>query len=369
MAVVLLCATDAGGVRNLSPLLPALAQRSLTPMLITRRDLRYLLGEDAHSAEQIIDHIKIRIDELPVLLTDISPLALILGTARYGRHERELICLGKLFGIRTVVMLDEWFEYRERFMDPSNGRLTYLPDAIAVQDEQALNEATDQGIPPHLCVITGSPALMRLTNKALHMKKKPPVMPAFLSKASQGPVVTFISETHSKDYGNHPGGRGALGCYIGYTENTVREMIIGSLERINAPVNFVEKLHPDHRGNYVHESNGPVEKFTIRNCDLWALLWHSDIVIGMQSMALLEAHILGCEVVSYQPDLLGLDTCTAVRLGLIQRLDNKTQLKQWCSSRLTTKSTERNFKKLACAHSQAGNNILHLALGTNDYEN
>lgn len=371
MSYIFLCATDAGGARNISPLLSLVSLEELKPLLITTQSLKHFFDLNSCGSECICLSDTSDIASIVNLFCSRPVKAVIAGTTRYYSPDRELVLQARNNNVRSVVVVDEWYSFRDRFEDKNNHKFTYLPDVICFPDKIALDEAISDGLPEDRCFVTGSPALAALSQTAEEWMATPPPIPEIVRNFHEWNVVTFLSETYAKDFGVEINSPGILGSFKGYTEKTVLEDISEVLYRLGEPSILIEKLHPaDHAdANSGVWINDNIFWQKVKDIDLWPLLWHSDIVIGMQSMALLEAHILGCEVVSYQPDLLGLDTCTAVRLGLIQRLDNKTQLKQWCSSRLTTKSTERNFKKLACAHSQAGNNILHLALGTNDYEN
>ena len=48
-----------------------------------------------------------------------------------------------------------------------------------------------------------------------------------------------------------------------------------------------------------------------------SLMWHSTLVIGMRSMALLQSALMGTPTASYQPNLIHKERCTAARLNLI----------------------------------------------------
>ena len=52
-------------------------------------------------------------------------------------------------------------------------------------------------------------------------------------------------------------------------------------------------------------------------------------MIGMRSMGLMETAILGKPTVSYQPNLLQENRCTAVRKNLIRCCENARTLQEW----------------------------------------
>jgi hypothetical protein len=365
MSRVLLCATDAGGARNLAPLLPVFARRAIEPTVITNRACQHLFAPPAPSIAKRI--IADEIDEaaLQSLLEKEQPAAAVCGTSRYASPERALIHLAKRRRLHSIVVLDEWYQYRERFEEENSGEL-FFPAAIAVQDDLAKTEASAEDVPREICHVTGSPALADLTRRAERLTNFPPAPPTFLNGDVKKPVITFLSETHAADYGTSPANPGKMGSFLGYTEITVRAAILDVLKKIRQPVIFIEKLHPAAAENdatwRVSES---VAWRRVRQTDLWALLWHSDAVIGMRSMALLEAHILGCKAASFQPGLLGPERCTAVRRGLIPKLEGLDELEAWLRSRLAEKRNHqepRIIRRYSFAAPEAAERVVDLAL-------
>ncbi len=361
---LILCATDAGGVRNLAPLAPACAARDFHPVILTNQDRIGLWGGHVSTGEvHPTDNLSSR--DLETLLGEARPRACICGTTRFVSPDRLLVQATRKAGIRTVVVLDEWFNYRLRFEDPHTNELVYLPDAIAVQDRQAREEAIMEGIPAQICHITGSPALAELTWRARRLATAPPLPPEVLTKRENRPVITFLSETHSADYGTGPNSPGQFGPFIGYTELTVRQAILEVIARLGERVILVEKLHPA-AGAHSEPELPPTDNVDFRSTretDLWALMWHSTAVIGMRSMALLEAHILGCETVSFQPGLIGPELCTAVRLGLVPKMEHPEELFSWLAPRLKrTPASTRVLVQQDFARPDAAARVIDLAL-------
>lgn len=348
---VLLCATDAGGIRNIAPLLPVLAHRAISSTLLTSERMVHLFGESIRHAKDVLWTEGIDTDGLRLLLDTKRPLSVITGTTRFMSPDRLLNLLAKKAGIKSISVLDEWFNYRLRFERSETGELAYLPDAVAAQDEMAKDEAAREGIPSAVCHITGSPSLADVARRAAWFRDHKPPRPPFLSLKDDRLVITFLSETHAEDYGNAPHESGKLGPFIGYTEHSVRNDIIQLLKKIGRNIIFVEKMHPSAKDEALKsDSPSKIDWRRVSKCDLPTLLWHSDLVIGMRSMALLEACILGCHAVSFQPGLIGEDKCTAVRLGLIPGLDSRESLKSWLFDKLAEVSEnnarikhERNY--------------------------
>jgi len=172
-------------------------------------------------------------------------------------------------------------------------------------------------------------------NRNQDHKKKDNVVPEFLSNVDL-PVITFLSETHSTDYGHDDKG-GPLGSYIGYTEKTVREDIFNILKNLNFKCIVIEKLHPNDLNVYDELGDEHIKWKTVKDVDSSELFLNSDMVVGMRSVALLESVLFGCNTVSYQPNLKGEQVCTAVNLGHVQCCNEKTDLANWFRSSINGK--------------------------------
>jgi len=361
MNKILLCATDAGGARNLAPLLRIIKKQKQSSILITSKDLIYLF--DLKETE-LIDSKTMDFSTINDLLTKIKPKAIICGTTRYISLDRLLIAAGRKKGINTVVVLDEWFNYRIRFVD-EYGKLAYLPDAIATMDKKAKEDAIKEGIPGNLCYITGSPSLADLTNRTEEFVKNPPDLPNYLSSNQSIPIFTFISETHTVDYGLKEGEHGPLGPYLGYTEHSVKNDILAIFKKINKPCIVIEKLHPSSKEEDLELTyNEIIRWIRIKKIDLWSLFWHSKAIIGMRSMALLEATIFNRPTISYQPGLLVEDKCTAVSLGLVEKLSSQSELEQWLRNQFDKPNNhkKRHINRYPFAKKEASKKVVDLAI-------
>lgn len=359
--ILLFCATDAGGARNLAPLISTIHSRRLKYFTVASKISFPIFKEGNQNIK--IEEPKIScLKEALKYLTTKKPSSVICGTTRYESPDRFLIATAKQLEIKSTVILDEWFNYRLRF-ENENGELAYLPDIICCQDGKARKEAIAEGLPQQSLFITGSPYLSVLTRRAENFLRNSPA-PSDCIEDQTRPIITFLSETHSVDYGTAGGEKGPLGKFIGYTEQTVRQDIFDVLNKIGNPCTVVEKLHPGDESIHEPLGNNFIKWITIREKELWSLLWHSDMVIGMRSIALLEAVILGCRTVSYQPDLIGPQMSTAARLGLIQSLHSRIQLWKWLKQKFPTleKKSTKTIKRFPFARNDATENILQLVI-------
>jgi hypothetical protein len=324
---VLLCGTDAGGLKNLIPIVETLLRKRIEFHLLTESKFHYLV--DWLPKEMVSFTGNPFGVQSEHLLHRVKPTLIITGTTRFQSPDRIITSLCKQLKITTVAVQDEWYNYRMRF-ENDNGELQYLPDYIAIMDKVAYQEAVDEGIPQDILRITGSPALTKLYKMVLGFQQKPPPVPLFLKEYSKSKIITFISEEFIADYScSGSGDDGKLGPFQGYNEETVLMDIIDILQRLQGEYVLIDKLHPGSAKIENAESTRNKRVIRVRRTDLLSLLWYSDIVIGMKSVALLEAAIMGKPTVSYQPGLLFPNQCTAVKLDLIPMVTDKEKLEQW----------------------------------------
>ena len=125
-------------------------------------------------------------------------------------------------------------------------------------------------------------------------------------------------------------------------------MILNILREINIHCTVIEKLHPSENGDnlYVPEISS-VKWQIIKGATPLSLMWHSSIIIGMRSMALLQSALMGIPTASYQPNLLSKERCTAVRLNLIPSFGNIFDMKKWLKNYLTKDNQSINRGKIS----------------------
>ena len=360
MEHIMLCATDAGGARNIAPLLGVIKKRGFKPVLITSKEMKHLF--DLENVELIEttsndSSAKDYIEKFP-------PKAIFCGTTRYPSIDRYLVREGKNQGIKTTVVLDEWFNHRLRF-ENEEGELEFLPDIIACMDEKAKKGAICEGIPEKLCRVTGSPSLALLTDRAENFISDPYPLPDFLKSRKNFPIITFLSQPFSSDYGSKKGDHGPLGKYLGYTENTVKNDIIKVVKKINKKCTVVEKLHPSSKLSDIEESlTENIKWIRIKKTDLWSLFWYSQAVIGMRSMALLESKIFNRPTISYQPGLLVKDVCTAVSFGFVNKLSRPDELEKWLLNELNkdNEQDKKSINRYSFARKDAAENVVSITV-------
>lgn len=356
MSKVLLCATDAGGVKNLVAVSESLLRNGDDFLFITTSDYTTYFDAAYKHRLKIVDSGP---DEIFAerFLREVSPKKLICGTTRYLSQDRVFTKAAKKMNIKTVAVLDEWYNYRIRFTDERK-ELAYLPDCLAVMDHVAVREAVEEGIPEEILSITGSPALTQLYNRFSAALSNAPQYPAIISPYKNHLKVLFISEEQKADYGSEPT---KLGKYLGYDEEIVLHDLLDIITDTGKETVLIEKLHPSSkRQEGLKELRHGTVLLTIKNHDLLPLVWYCDIVVGMKSIALLESAMLNKATCSYQPNLLFPNQCTAVKLNLIPLINEKIGLRNWIENNLTLDKNKPQLRKFDCIDNEASEKIIGL---------
>lgn len=239
--------------------------------------------------------------------------AVVLGTSVGAeRHELQLIAAAARAHVRTVGVLDWWAHYRERFT-AADGSLA-VPDVIAVMDDVAHREAIAAGLPGERIVVTGHPGLDDLTQTAKELGRLRTETRAAIGLGDEL-VVMFVSQPLLDLYSAEQ---------LGFDPETVLHDVVRELASVlvarRRTGTLLVKLHPRE---YDRRPTVPAERdhrLVIRviaddGIDPRHLVAASDLVIGMNSILLLEACVVGVPTISYQPGIRIADPLPTSRLG------------------------------------------------------
>lgn len=216
------------------------------------------------------------------LLFEYGDFTLITGTSWNSDIEIKAIIAAKKYNLNTIAILDYWSNYKSRFYYEGS---FIFPDNIFVMDEHAKNEAIEDGIPSNIIRIVGQPYLDKFINKEKKVSRK---RTGFL----------FISQPLHKLYD----------VSLGYNEYLVMEDLL-KIAEITKNQLYI-KFHPKDDKNFI----SMYKKYSIEENK--SIFDSFELIIGMSSMMLLELSLLGENVVSYQPNLIGQDLCITNRLKI-----------------------------------------------------
>lgn len=229
--------------------------------------------------------------------------------------EKNIWGICRMADIRTIALLDQWQNYSLRFSGQTpKEHLAYLPDAINCIDGIGKQEMIEEGFDRDILHPLGHPYLDRLHRIAETMDRA--AIREKFGIAAHEHVLLFVSEAIEENYG----------VERGYTQYDALKVFLSNIAPA-AATSVLVKLHPkDRMANFSqiqaafprHKLAFIAGEFSSLECILMA-----DKVIGMSSIMLVEAYILGKQVVSIQPGLKVTDPFVLSRLGCIATLRDR----------------------------------------------
>ncbi len=224
------------------------------------------------------------------VLSKIKPELVLTATSWITSVEKDFITASKKKGIRTAVYLDHWINYRERFGYPDRDWKKNLPDEIWVGDKEAFVMAKRLKFPN-----------VKMMRNEYFIEIKEKIKKLTTRKKTYGlKTLLFISEPISvgaqKKFGNPR--------YWGFTEHEVLENICVILAK-KPCWQLVVRKHPSDAPDTYDQI---IKKFVPRVSvvyssapDLVADIVVADLVLGMDSVALVIGLLAKKKVISYIP--------------------------------------------------------------------
>lgn len=262
------------------------------------------------------------------------PDGLLTGTSLNAGEDGRIWTRAQQLGVPSLALLDHWCHYWERFTAPGQGRFNRLPDKIAVMDQAAFMAMVKAGCPRERLAVTGHPALDELTEREWPLDR---TALAEVGLPDGNRTILFVSEPQSKDYGMGPDSPN----YLGYTEELVLDALLAEVESLtgtgNLPTSLIIRPHPTETGEVLEgvlERHRRVPAKIIRGGSPRPLVSTADAVVGMTSILLMEAALMGRPVASFRPN--NRVSCDLVDLhpGLITSLANRRDLNGWLADNL-----------------------------------
>ena len=356
--IVAICG-DAGGANALAPVIELLfAEGQVSVTAFAYLQARTLW------AERGLDFLEISgdLDTAGILsLLRQAKAGLVLTGTSVNRYELEkgFVAAARQLHIPSLAVLDFWANYALRFSD-AGGRLSYLPDRIAVMDEQARTEMTGEGIDEGLIVITGHPALDSLeAYRSNFLPTRRAAIRQELGISEEELLVLFASQPAS--------------CFENPMEvpppwldrDRVLKSLLSALEELQRQyrkrIVLAVRPHPrentqffdrivSHSIRVIHQAGGEAR----------GIAMSADLVVGMETMYLVEAAYLGLATLSIRLDLPLPDTFPPNRSGLTYPIYREDGIKPAVEKMLFCQNLPRASTHSALPH-DASRNIAKLA--------
>lgn len=283
MVKYLFFANDPGGANAISPL--------INPLKSKINEV-FIYGKGS-ALSKIPDAIELKEPDIPALLKKIKPDCIITGTSANDFTEKFLWEAAGKLNIKTVAILDYWSNYGIRFSSygtkdiekyNKDKNFKYLPDYIIVMDEFAKSEMIKEGIDEKLIYPLGNPHFSTIKKQSKNAQIEQ-IRQKF-TKNGEDFIITFASQPYTEDYGK------------GDELQVLRDLqdIVGKIKK---NISIVVKMHPkeniskysEFENVYIDNLTNPIE-----------IIMASDLVISITSMFLIEAIVMGKNVLSYQPN-------------------------------------------------------------------
>lgn len=326
---IVVVAGDPGPAAALSPLITRLSDQGGPPLALLAYGQALALWQGQGLAPQALAE-----EGWPAaadrLLGELGAGLLVAG-ASVNRLNLELhfIDAARRRGVPSLSLMDFPTNYRARYQDAA-GRLAHLPDCIAVGDADCAREMAQAGFPPErLRVVgwTGLDALAGFREKWTPAARQ--TLRQELGLATNDLLVLFVSQPLRELY-EHPS---LQGQGPGYDEHQVLGLLLAGLENL-APdlaregrrLHLLLRAHPRERADKFREVRGQgVRLIPSPGGEALAEVAAADLVVGMNSMLLLQACHLGQLVLSLQPGLQGPDSLYTNRRGQSLAVYDATQ--------------------------------------------
>jgi len=274
MAKILFFAHDPGGANAIAPLIEPLSKKN--EVFIFAKGPALLKLPKAQELKKNT-------------LETIMPDFLITGTSANDKTEKLLWQEAKKLNIKSMAILDHWVNYGIRFskyglneFEKFDKKCEFLPTYICVMDEFAKQEMSKDGVPEEIIYTLGNPHFETIIKQSKNIKD---VRNNFANEDEF--LITFASEPYIEDYGKG-------------NEKLVLEHLLEATNGKN--VKIIAKLHPkEDFSKYAGFQNLPNVVLDKASSPIEVIM-ASDLVISMTSMFLIEAMILGKNILSYQPN-------------------------------------------------------------------
>lgn len=249
---------------------------------------------------------------LDALLEQVRPDFVITGVEDVDEHDHHLLWeLAQARSIPVAAVFDCHRSAELRLVQKGeDGHAMVLkPNLLLVPDESVKATLQGQGIEAHRIRVVGNPHLESLSGAGVDDSKRAELRHAW-GASNEDFVILFVSENQTE--------MGRAGRKPPYDELAILGGFVDGLRRGKAPgidgkilrgrtLHLVIRPHPrDDVGKY--EAFCGTKDLSVVVSDTGApdvAVCAADLIVGMDSMLLREAQVLGCKVISlvYAPDM------------------------------------------------------------------
>lgn len=297
--LLLVYAQDAGGARAILPVVKELISRGCYHIhILTHRFAGNIFRREGMASIDLgqVSMVPLNAQSANQLLVQLNPCGVFCGTSSQSDPSNgELIRAAREAKVPCFALMDHWKGW-DRFRS-HRGVWDYLPTLLGVIDEVSRQQATKSGIPPSSICIVGHPHLEALFQAG-------PSMQGNLREKWRFNPDDFVCTLFTQPIVEGEGERRTLHAFLAGERAKAMEGIIRALNescsRRGLRLRMLIKPHPRE---IVENLRGEAVGIQIvREEDSLDVALSSDLVIGIDSMSLYEAHIAGASVVGLRLD-------------------------------------------------------------------
>lgn len=251
-------------------------------------------------------------------LNDKLPYNLLLtGTSSYVKEDAYFWDLAIKNAVPSIAFVDSWVNYSKRFTVLN--KFDKTPDYIGLIDQFMYERMTESGAPVHKLVVLGHPRFDTALRKYLKYQEKVVDNSIF--------TIVFFTYTVSSD---------GSADVIGYNTDEVVSFVLNQLsihsETSRNKVKLIFKPHPrENVLSYQELTAGMDHEFfnaMVSDEDPYTLMSEADVVIGLNTILLVDSSKMGIPTFSFQPGrkIRRNDITDRMNIHVITSWDNITEV-------------------------------------------
>jgi hypothetical protein len=272
---------------------------------------------------------------LDAILDDAFPKLVLIGTSENpDTFGLQLIALSQERGILTIGIIDGPANSQHRFRGRGSSPLHHAPDLIIVPTEALKKAFVELTYPEEKIFTGGNPHYDTVIEKRRELQKlgRAEIRKKILPDApNDRPLIVFAAEVsdgldpsqfrRSNDYTLEERGKSDL------RTNIVLEELLDSFKNLTLQPYLALRLHPKNTAEEFFEHLSGIDHISDSGSPL-EVCFIADLVIGMTSVLLVEAAILGRPTLSIIPRECEKDWLDSIGLGLTQVATTREELDQ-----------------------------------------
>lgn len=262
-------------------------------------------------------------------LKEVSPDMVFTGTSADDFTEKYLWIAAKKQGIISVALIDSWINYGIRFSEYSlkdislyakSKEFKYLPDYIFTIDDYSKGEMMKEGLPESIIYVTGQPYLQYIRNRILQVDETDVrKYRKSIECSEKTKLIVYASDDISKTYNDS-----LENMFWGYNEKTIFSYVYKALNDFclkGEDFILLIRPHPKEDIDYWNDVVKKIPQMKViidKSTKGDTIIKSADLIIGMQSMFLLEAVLAHKEIISLQIGCKREEPFILSKLGIVQ---------------------------------------------------